>query len=200
MIKLIIFDIGGVLVDFMEDMYIHFLHGEVLPEVSEAKLSKFIMPLIELMEFGLLSVPELEHMVGKHFKGHRINLRWVEGFKRNAKPIMSTIGLINGLNKTHKVVLLTNVSYSRLAELKDTYLKLVKVKTIFASCDLKLRKPEPAIYEYVLKQMKVKPGEVVFVDDQIENVIGAEKLGIHAIWFRNKTRLVEDLGALGIWK
>jgi putative hydrolase of the HAD superfamily len=46
---------------------------------------------------------------------------------------------------------------------------------------MKMRKPETAIYEYVLKEHDLKPQETLFVDDTEENTAAAKLLGIH-VW------------------
>lgn len=198
MIKLIVSDIGGFLINFTENKYIHYLHENFIPSVSEKDLAKFIIPLVEVMEYGTLNVPELERMVNKHFNLKNVDLHWVEGFKEVSGPIMKNIRLINRLAKNYKVVLLTNVSVSRFAEMERNYLKLMKVGGVYASCNLRMRKPSPAIYEFILKKEKVRGSEVVFMDDRIENVIGAEKAGMNAVWFRDYDKLIRDLHELGI--
>ncbi|MDE7071621.1 MAG: HAD-IA family hydrolase, partial [Clostridia bacterium] len=45
------------------------------------------------------------------------------------------------------------------------------------------RKPDNAIYEYVVKECKVDPKESLFIDDRIKNLIPAEKLGFKTILF-----------------
>ena len=44
-------------------------------------------------------------------------------------------------------------------------------------------KPKAEIYLLALEQLKVSPSEAVFVDDFIENVIGAQAVGMSAIHF-----------------
>lgn len=198
MIKLIISDIGGVLVDFMEEMYISYLHEKALPGISIRRLEKFIMPLVPLMEYGELSVPELEDMVAKHFGIKGLDLQWVQGFRKVARPKIKEMELINVLNERYRTVLLTNVSQSRFAEIKRNYLNMINVRTAYKSYEMQMRKPGPHIYNYVLSKERVRPREAVFIDNQIENVIGAEKVGIHAIWYRNHRKLLQDLAELGI--
>ena len=40
-IKLVIFDIGGVLIDFMESQYIDYLHRNFMPDVPTVELEEF---------------------------------------------------------------------------------------------------------------------------------------------------------------
>ncbi len=197
-IKLLIFDIGGVLIDFTETAYVHYLRTNFMPGANERELWDFVNPLISVMEYGKLRVPELERMVAKHFGRDKLDMHWVQGWREIAEPKDDVIGLVNKLSDDYKVVLLSNVSQSRFAEMRRSYLKRVKAKDVYVSYDIELRKPEPAIYRYVLHEEGVRPGEAVFVDNQIENVIGAEKEGIASIWFRDYDKLVRDLKRFGV--
>jgi len=49
---------------------------------------------------------------------------------------------------------------------------------IQVSCDDGLRKPDKKAFEFVLKKLKVKAEESIFIDDKKENLVPAEKLGI----------------------
>ncbi|MEU2737944.1 HAD family phosphatase [Streptomyces sp. NPDC007095] len=61
-----------------------------------------------------------------------------------------------------------------------------------------LRKPEPAVYELILKMLEVPGDECVFVDDNAENLPPAEALGMATVLHRSAehstTRLEELLG------
>jgi putative hydrolase of the HAD superfamily len=60
-------------------------------------------------------------------------------------------------------------------------------------------KPEPAIYEHLLKTFDLAPSDTVFIDDMPANVDAAEKLGIHGILFediKNTEAALRRLGAL----
>jgi glucose-1-phosphatase len=48
----------------------------------------------------------------------------------------------------------------------------------YYSCKIGLRKPEEAIYTYVLKDAGINPAETLFVDDLIYNITAAKTLGI----------------------
>ncbi|GLW11123.1 haloacid dehalogenase [Microtetraspora sp. NBRC 13810] len=54
----------------------------------------------------------------------------------------------------------------------------------FYSCRLSLTKPDPAIYETVLRLLQAEPANVVFHDDRAENVEAARALGINAVLHR----------------
>jgi putative hydrolase of the HAD superfamily len=50
-----------------------------------------------------------------------------------------------------------------------------------------LRKPHPEIFEYILKQHKLKAENCLFIDDTLENTEAAKKLGFH-VWNIEPTR------------
>jgi putative hydrolase of the HAD superfamily len=49
------------------------------------------------------------------------------------------------------------------------------------SCEVHRVKPEPEIYQHCLHALKLAPQEVLFLDDKVENVEAARKLGIHSL-------------------
>ena len=51
------------------------------------------------------------------------------------------------------------------------------------SCDVKLLKPDPAIYMLMIERFGLKPEECLFVDDNELNTKGAEKCGFRTIRF-----------------
>ena len=64
------------------------------------------------------------------------------------------------------------------------------------SADVRLIKPESAIYEHTLRGLGVSATEAVFVDDRWPNIKAARKLGIHGIQFRSIEQLREELEGL----
>jgi putative hydrolase of the HAD superfamily len=54
-------------------------------------------------------------------------------------------------------------------------------------------KPEPEIYEHCLAGIGLEPEEALFLDDRIENVRGAQRLGIHALQFTSPAEMLPKL-------
>jgi putative hydrolase of the HAD superfamily len=65
------------------------------------------------------------------------------------------------------------------------------------SCEVRLLKPDPAIYEHTLRGLGVSPDEALFVDDREINGEAARALGIRAIQFQSITQLKDELETLG---
>jgi putative hydrolase of the HAD superfamily len=51
------------------------------------------------------------------------------------------------------------------------------------SCDLRITKPSPEIYQHCLAKLGIAPSETLFLDDRPENIRAAEALGVHGIVF-----------------
>ena len=64
------------------------------------------------------------------------------------------------------------------------------------SAEVKLIKPDAAIYERSLHGLGVSAEEALFVDDRENNIRAARALGMHAIQFQSIAELKEDLKAL----
>ena len=65
------------------------------------------------------------------------------------------------------------------------------------SAEVRLIKPDRAIYEHTLQGLGVKAEEALFVDNREINVRGAREVGIHALRFRSVRELREDLMRMG---
>jgi FMN phosphatase YigB (HAD superfamily) len=65
------------------------------------------------------------------------------------------------------------------------------------SAEVRLIKPDPAIYEYTLHGLGVSAEVTLFVDDREPNVRTARTLGMHAIQFQSVAQLKNDLEAFG---
>ena len=51
------------------------------------------------------------------------------------------------------------------------------------SIDVGARKPDPVIFQYLLRQLNVSAADAVFMDDQLKNVDSAAELGFTTIIF-----------------
>src|SRR5271169_1714769 len=96
-----------------------------------------------------------------------------------------------------KTGILSNIPF----EIADVFKELDWVKCFTHntwSCELRLAKPDPAIYHHVLDAIQTPAEEVLFLDDREENVLSAEAVGLQGIIFRNVQQLQEDLHARGL--
>jgi len=68
----------------------------------------------------------------------------------------------------------------------------------FVSCRMELRKPDPAVYSHVLRELGADPDRCIFVDDRELNCEAAREAGIHAIRFEGAAKLRGALEGVGV--
>lgn len=68
----------------------------------------------------------------------------------------------------------------------------------FTSCYLRLRKPDPRIYQAALGIAQRAPEECVYIDDRPKNIEPAKALGMHAILFESAEQLRASLDHSGV--
>lgn len=195
-IKYVIFDLGGVLIDWNpEYLYQKVFKGE------EEKMQYFLQEVCSpawnmeqdagrsLTEGTQLLVdihPEYEKEIRMYYG------RWEEMLRGEIK---STVMILNELKSLHKVKLyaLTNWSAETFPIALNRFEFLNYFEGTVVSGDEKVRKPYKKIYEILLSRFDLKPQYCVFIDDSLENVKGAEKLGINGIHYKNSEQLRKDL-------
>ena len=95
------------------------------------------------------------------------------------------IALIENLRADDfQVALLSNDSLElapKLAALGITEL----FDPLVISAQIGIMKPEAGAYEAVLKRLDRPAGETIFIDDRLENVIGAQSLGIRGVHYKD---------------
>lgn len=88
--------------------------------------------------------------------------------------------------------IITN-NYREAEELLLSKFKIPKFYKIFVtSAEVGVMKPDPKIYQAALEKTSLSPQEILFIDDSLENVEGAEKVDINGIQFINNQQLLRD--------
>ena len=106
--------------------------------------------------------------------------------------------IIEKLKNDYKIILLSNASGTFLRKfIKDNGLYPLFDEVVISS-EIRMIKPDKDIYEFALNKINLMPGEVVFIDDTLENVEAAKSLGITGLLFKNADVLKEDLKKIGV--
>jgi 2-haloacid dehalogenase len=73
-----------------------------------------------------------------------------------------------------------------------------RFRDIVVSGEVKLLKPDPAIYHLALERFRLDPRQALFVDDRAINVRAAEAIGMHGHLFIDAEGLRARLEAAGL--
>lgn len=63
----------------------------------------------------------------------------------------------------------------------------------YYSHEMGLRKPDPTIFEYVIREQRLHPAETIFLDDSSINLTGAAQAGLHIHHVTNADELFKEL-------
>jgi putative hydrolase of the HAD superfamily len=94
--------------------------------------------------------------------------------------------------------ILSNMGDSVLANMERELDWLPRFDVLVWSFQLRMAKPDPAIYLHTLQKLGTRPDETLFIDDKQVNIDAARDLGIAAILFTTVERLRQDLIAAGL--
>ena len=94
--------------------------------------------------------------------------------------------------------ILSNMGDDVLASIEREFDWIHRFDVLAWSFQLRMAKPDPAIYRHVLSELGARPEETLFLDDKPVNIQTAQALGMKAIEFSTVERLRADLIAAGL--
>jgi len=207
-IKAIVFDIGGVLalgryakvpVRGHKEIGVHKFIANKLKMSLDQYFDSIDTLYAESMT-GKRSEKQLLKFISKNLKTTPNKLKklyeidYNKRFKQN-KELYSVAFKLK--KQGYKIAILSDqwqLSHRVLAPKK--YMK--KFNKVIISCQVGLRKPDPEIYKLLLKKLKLKPKQIVFIDNQDWNLVPAKKLGMKTILFKNNKQTFREFEKLGI--
>ena len=114
-------------------------------------------------------------------------------------PVLPVIDVLARVKAAgYKTLLLSNTDPERFGFVRRRFPEILFFDGYVLSYELKLLKPDPAIYLAAARLAGADPSECVFIDDMEENVRGAVGTGLAGILYRPETDLVAALAGLGL--
>lgn len=179
-VKAVVFDFGGVIANVDRSQFVGYI---------EKTLGVSDKERIDLMNLWKQALSEQDHdrEFWQSYLGTSFSEEWYQGLgavKRFAfTDIPGMLDLVQDLKAQGVMTpMLSNVDlyHSKVVRELGYY---DHFDPVLLSCDIGVRKPSSEAYQILLDQLQLAPSEVVFIDDQIENVEAARMLGIEAIHF-----------------
>ena len=184
MIKNIIFDYG--------DIFINLDKAATNRELHKLGIDDFTPEMIAInqtYEKGLISTEEFVNFYHEQFPNttkealidawNAILLDFpkhrMEFIKQLAKDNKYRLFILSNTNDLHISWIQEDWGMELYTEFKNCF------EQFYLSHEIHFRKPDAAIYEFVLNENKLKAEETIFIDDTTENTESAATLGIH-VW------------------
>jgi len=197
-IRLVIFDIGRVILDFdhmitcrklakysskdEEYIYDYIFNSEVLNEYEKGKITSAKMFEAISDKLGL----DIPFEKFKRVWGDIFTLK--EGIEE----------LIRRVKKAASIAVLSNTDEMHFDFIMDRVEIMKDFDWLFLSHEIGFRKPDKEIFEYIRDVTGFAPNEMIFIDDIEEFVVAAKKYGIKGILFKDIDTLAKDLEAMVI--
>lgn len=194
----VIFDLGGVLIDWnprhmyrkltKDDAAIeHFLETVCTSEWNAQQDAG--RPFAEGVALLTEQFPEQAEWISA------FHTRWIEMI---GGAIEGTVTIMKELKESGvPLYALTNWSAETFPLVRPDFEFLDWFLGIVVSGEEKMIKPDPAFYEVLFDRYQLKPEDTVFIDDSKPNIETAKNLGIHAIHFNSPAQVRAKLNALG---
>jgi len=200
MINTIIFDLGGVLIDWSPD----YVFKTIFDDEKEKQyfFDNVCTPHWNELQDGGRSIAEANETLIKQFPQYKEQIlafygRWAEML---GGPIEGTVEILKELvaNKNLRVLALTNWSAETFPIALERYDFLHTFEGILVSGVEKLKKPDPVFYQLMLDRYNIEGASALFIDDNQRNVDAANEFGLPAVLFESPEKLRVDLSGLGV--
>ncbi len=193
-IKAIIFDMGGVLIKTIDkdrrsqlakSFGLTYQELDQLVYSSESAQRATRGEISELEHFentlNLLGIPDNDIMQFKEafWGGDALDLKLVD--------------FIRSLKDQYKIGMLSNAMSETRMWLEEKYDFLHLFDVIFFSAEQKLAKPDPLYYRAILNEMTFAAEETIFIDDFVENIEAADKLGMQTVLYKSTPQTIADI-------
>lgn len=201
-INTIIFDLGGVLIDWNpEYVFLEVFNGDrqkmqwffdtiCTSDWNENQDAGY--PISKATEERVALFPEHEELIRMYYG------RWEEMLGNEISETVEILKQLLALNQ-YKIVALTNWSHETFPVALKKFEFLHWFEGILVSGEEKTRKPFKEIYDLTLDRFNIKANEAIFIDDNLRNIEAANAIGIHGIHFKSPSMLVEQLKDFNIY-
>ena len=193
----VIFDLGGVVVHWDSGKILEHYYAD--PDIRTViNQSLFQHPdWLELDRGTLLEAEAIERLQQRCHRPREELAGLFEAVRRSLRPNPATVELLEALAR-RKVPLycLSNMPARTFAYLQERHHFFGVFQGIVISGEVKMVKPDRAIFDYLLDRYRLKASQTAFVDDHPANIEAATALGLRAVWFRDAEQCRADLNTL----
>jgi FMN phosphatase YigB (HAD superfamily) len=196
-IQAVVFDIGGVLMENIQEFYLpdlareHGLDGEQLLRIGYRHGDAW----------GLGQATEEDY-----WRGILADAGLAPGLlptlvartEAYVRPITETWTVVEALDPRLRRGILSNTTWEWIHRIREAVPLDERFDPIVLSCDVGACKPGPAIYGHLLGRLDLPPAAVLFVDDREENLTAAAAAGIEGVLFTGPASLRQELQRRGL--
>jgi 2-haloacid dehalogenase len=196
----VVFDLGGVLVDW-DPRYLYRKLFDGDEEAMEQFLAEVCTPAWnDEQDRGRPFAEAAALLVRDHPHRRELIEAWPARYPEMIPgPVAGTVEILTELrDRDVPLYALSNWSAETFPHARERFPFLGWFRGIVLSGELRIAKPDPEIYRYLLDTYHLRAEDIVFIDDSPRNVDAAASLGIRAVRFTDAPALRVALVELGL--
>jgi putative hydrolase of the HAD superfamily len=189
-IKNIIFDLGGVILNIDYDLTKQAFEKFGVKDFDKIYSQSAQQKLFDDFETGKISASffrrELKKIIPQKISDEEFDQAW------NAMLLnlpAERIKLLEKLKMKYRLFLLSNTNEIHFKAFSNYLQKTFGFKSMkhifekeYPSYKIGMRKPDKKVFELVLRENNLCPKETLFIDDSIQHIEGAKKMGIKTLF------------------
>ena len=190
MIRNLIFDLGAVLLDIDLEAF-----KKELARIRDSNQFSFNhqeLGFYRDYERGVIGTDAFFSKLGEQFSGsvkeQELRMAWELILK---EPIPESMEFLRSVQGKYKTYLLSNTNEAHRKQFDEMFNKSLGegqfyklFDEIYYSYEMGAIKPNAEIYQQLLRKSGLRAEECLFIDDNEENIIGAQAVGINAWLFK----------------
>lgn len=192
--EVVLFDLGGVLMDFVGLRRLAELAGE---DDGPALRDRWIRsPWVGAFERGSCDADAFAAGMVQEWSLDLSPAEFMEDFRNwSAGPFPGSLDLVRGLQGTVQTGCLSNTNPAHWQQHLDRWGIVQHLDWTFTSHEMGMSKPNPAVFLHVIHALDRTPERLLFLDDAAENVRAARAVGLHAEQTRGLQEVLDALVA-----
>jgi 2-haloacid dehalogenase len=198
MIKNIVFDFGGVLIDWNpRHLFRELFNNEEEMEYFLENVCTYVWN--EQQDAGRPFDVAIEDLKAKHPEYKKMIQYYYDDFEKMlAGEIEENTKLLPQIKKKYRLFGLTNWSAETFPIAQRKFKFLDEFEGIVVSGIEKVIKPNKEIFHILLERFQINAKESIFIDDSPKNIKTAEEIGFHTIHYSNGINVERELKKLGL--
>ncbi len=195
-VRFMLFDLGNVLVHIHPSAFTRKLG--IGDNHANEEYRTGIVSLVRKYESGTMTTAEylqgLRNLFDSRYSANELRQAMIAVI---GEPVTGMESIVRQVGARMPVALVSNTNELHFEYSLQSVPAVGLMSDYFLSYKLQVMKPDPAYYSGVLKKLRAKPEEVIFIDDLPENVEGASMAGMQGVLFTGAKMLSENLHRLG---
>ncbi|HVX24574.1 MAG TPA: HAD-IA family hydrolase [Candidatus Saccharimonadales bacterium] len=187
-VSFVYFDVNGCLVHFYQRAFAELAKATgASPDMVESAFWHYNDEVCR----GEISIEEFNRHLAERLGVESVD--WLQDYLETVEPIAEMQEVLRWAAERYQIGLLTNIMPGQLAAMRQSgALPDLAYDAVVDSSVVHAIKPEPHIYEVAQQYTGVAASEILLVDDSRVNLMAAEKLGWHVLWF-DDSRIEESV-------